>query len=107
MTKAPWLRSDVIFTSEGAVLLPAPNLPLLGKPAADRRKPEAHAEGQAYTTKQAAKQLNVSEDYARRLFKDEPGVIRLKSAKRGKRPYVTLRIPPEVFERVSRRLSNA
>lgn len=41
----------------------------------------------------------------RRLFQDEPGVMVLQApAKKGKRPYKTIRIPISVLERVHRRL---
>jgi hypothetical protein len=41
----------------------------------------------------------------RRLFDDEPGVVVLQApAKKGKRPYKTIRIPQTVLDRVHRRL---
>ena len=41
----------------------------------------------------------------RRLFRDEPGVLRFGREKRGhQRDYVTLRIPTRVAERVYRRM---
>ena len=45
----------------------------------------------------------LSDDYVRRLFWDEPGVIKLVRQKPGKRRYVILRIPHSVAERVYRR----
>jgi hypothetical protein len=49
-----------------------------------------------------------SSDKIRELFRNEPGALKLKdenAAKKRKRSYVTLRIPPEVAQRVKRRLS--
>jgi hypothetical protein len=52
-----------------------------------------------------AKRLNLSGDAIRKLFQNEPGVLKLNSQKAAnKRRYVTLRIPVSVFERVYRRL---
>ena len=48
---------------------------------------------------------NLSEDAVRRLFADEPGVLHIGRAIKGKvlrRPYTTLRIPQSVVERVHR-----
>jgi hypothetical protein len=46
---------------------------------------------------------NLGVDAVRKLFRNEPGVLALGSVKRrGKRPYVTLRIPQSVLERVYR-----
>ena len=39
-------------------------------------------------------------------FEEEPDVMRLARARKGKRPYKTLRIPKEVVERVRRRMSS-
>jgi hypothetical protein len=48
-------------------------------------------------------QLNV--ETIRRLFQNEPGVIVLEGpARKGKRPYKTIRIPQRVLERVHKRL---
>lgn len=50
---------------------------------------------------------SLSSDAVRRIFADEPGVVRLGGERKGryKRPYITLRIPASVVERVHRRLS--
>ena len=37
-----------------------------------------------------------------RIFRDEPGVLALATPRRGKRAYVTLRVPQAVFERIAR-----
>ena len=51
---------------------------------------------------------NLSSDAVRRLFAEEPGVVRIGAERRSryKRTYVTLRVPASVVERVHRRLSN-
>jgi hypothetical protein len=57
---------------------------------------------------QLAAEWGFSTDKIRELFRNEPGVLKLKdenAAKKRKRSYVTLRIPPEVAQRVKRRLS--
>jgi hypothetical protein len=56
---------------------------------------------------EVAQMLNVDECTARRLFRDEPGVIALRRSNRqdGKRDYVTLRIPESVFQRFCRERS--
>ncbi len=59
------------------------------------------------TLQEAAARLKVSVSTARRLFQDEPGIIRIgKSGRRdGKRDYLTIRIPESVFARVYRELT--
>jgi len=49
----------------------------------------------------------LSPDMVRKLFEGEPGVVVIghEAPIRGKRRYVTLRIPESVLERVHRRLS--
>lgn len=55
-----------------------------------------------YTPQQIAEAWQVDESTVRRLFVDQPGVLKLgrASGRRGKRQYVTLRIPAEVLARV-------
>jgi hypothetical protein len=56
-----------------------------------------------FTVKEVAEMLKLSPDSVRRLFRNEPGVLALGNVKRrSKRPYVTLRIPQSVLERVYR-----
>lgn len=55
-----------------------------------------------HTPQEIAKLWRVDVNTVRRLFIDQPGVLKLATAKRGKRSYVTLRIPPAVVERVFR-----
>jgi transcriptional regulator GlxA family with amidase domain len=54
-----------------------------------------------------AQRWNLSPDTIRRLFENEPGVLVLGETRtiRGKRRYLTLRIPESVVARVHRRLS--
>jgi hypothetical protein len=54
-----------------------------------------------------AQRWNLSPDTIRRLFENEPGVLILGEtrSRRGKRRYLTLRIPESVLARVHRRLS--
>jgi hypothetical protein len=57
-----------------------------------------------YTVKHIAEMWTMSQAAIRRLFRDEPGVLRFGEEKRGhRRDYVTLRIPASVAERVYRR----
>ncbi len=59
-----------------------------------------------YNAEDIAKILKISATTARRLFADEDGVFRIANdPSRGKRSYVTMRVPAHVFERVVRRLS--
>jgi hypothetical protein len=59
-----------------------------------------------YTISAIAQLWGLSKDSVRRLFKNEPGVIAISPRqRRGKRAYVTLRIPASVVERVYRKMS--
>jgi hypothetical protein len=59
-----------------------------------------------YTPKELAEIWHLDENTIRRLFQDEPGVLKIGNGHlRGKRPYVTLRIPAAVVERVYRERS--
>jgi hypothetical protein len=54
-----------------------------------------------FTPKELAAAWKLSEDTIRRLFRDEPGVFKIGTSNpRGKRGYVTLRIPESVALRV-------
>lgn len=59
-----------------------------------------------YTAKELALAWNVSPSTVTRIFRDEPGVLKIgrEVARRGHRGYVTLRIPESVVQRVYRRL---
>lgn len=66
----------------------------------------AHIVGENYKVKELASLWGLSTDKIRELFEDEPGVLKVHSpAKRGKRPYTSLRIPEAVAARVQRRMS--
>ncbi len=57
-----------------------------------------------FSVKEVARNWGISTTAIRRLFRNEPGVLRFGKEKRGhKRDYVTLRIPASVVERVYRR----
>jgi len=58
-----------------------------------------------YTPVELAELWQVSEDFIRRLFLKEPGVVVFHRARPGRRVYRTLRIPASVAERVHHRLS--
>jgi len=59
-----------------------------------------------YTVKELAEKWGLSEDTIRRLFRNEPGVVRIGTRKRGTRRFITVRIPESVALRVYRRLTN-
>jgi hypothetical protein len=59
------------------------------------------------TVAEVAANWNISVDWTRQIFENEPGVVILGSNGHGKRKYRTLRIPASVVERVRRRLSRA
>jgi hypothetical protein len=57
-----------------------------------------------YSVKELAEMWGLSSAAIRRLFGNEPGVLRFGKEKKGhQRDYVTLRIPASVVERVYRR----
>lgn len=60
-----------------------------------------------YTVAEIAQMWSLSQDFVRRLFEREPGVLVLgqERTRNGKRRYRTLRIPASVVERVHRRVS--
>ena len=58
-----------------------------------------------YTVQEVAEKWHLSEAVVRRLFQNEPGVIKIEAPERRfKRGYCTLRIPESVAERVHARL---
>jgi len=66
----------------------------------------AHVKGSDYSVRELASLWGLGVDKIRELFADEPDILKIKSPpKRGKRQYVTLRIPEKVAERVKRRNS--
>jgi hypothetical protein len=70
------------------------------------RSPMDDSTPENFTVAQLARKWNLSEDVIRREFENEEGVLKLARARKGKRPYKTLRIPAAVAERVKRRLSS-
>jgi hypothetical protein len=57
-----------------------------------------------YTPKELAEIWRLDESTMRRMFQDEPGVLKIGSTgRRNKRDYVTLRIPESVAQRVYER----
>jgi hypothetical protein len=62
-----------------------------------------------FSVAEIAELWNLSQDFVRRLFEKEPGVLVIGAERpRGqKRRYSTLRIPEFVVERVHRRMSKA
>ncbi len=60
-----------------------------------------------YTVQEIAEKWHLSETIIRKLFRDEPGVMRIDSPEsRFKRGYCTLRVPESVAERVRARLAS-
>jgi hypothetical protein len=53
-----------------------------------------------YTPQELAELWNLDVNTIRRTFQDEPGVLKISNGTRGKRIYVTLRIPAAVVQRV-------
>jgi hypothetical protein len=61
-----------------------------------------------YTPDDLAGMWGVSVDSIRRIFRDEPGVLKMgEKSPKHKRQYLTLRIPESVVERVYTRLSES
>ena len=66
----------------------------------------AHVKGSHFTVQELAALWGLGVDKIRELFENEPDVIKLRNPPRkGKRAYVTLRIPEAVAARVQRRNS--
>jgi AraC-like DNA-binding protein len=108
-----WTRADIRF--DGTELLGSKPTrdALVGLEArksipASTNAPRQRATGDNYTVAELAQEWGLSSDKIRELFKDEPGVLKLRDENAGrkrKRKYVTLRIPPDVARRVARRIS--
>jgi hypothetical protein len=65
---------------------------------------KTHVAGTHYSVQELSVLWGLGVDKIRELFENEPDVIKLQGApKKGKRAYVTLRIPEKVAERVQRR----
>ena len=63
--------------------------------------------GRHYAPAEVAEMWSLSVDTVRKIFENEPGVLTIPTSapRRGKRRYITLRIPLHVIERVHRRLA--
>jgi hypothetical protein len=115
-----WLRSDLFFGPDGIRQLSGPSpvapeapansvarqraKPLSGK----KRRLRVRTPGQDYTPTELALEWGLSTDKIRELFRNEPGVKKIrdeKAGRKGKRRYTTLRIPEAVAQRVAQRLS--
>jgi hypothetical protein len=57
-----------------------------------------------YSVEELAKLWNMSDDFIRRIFADEPDVVVFCNPRPGRRVYRTLRIPASVALRVHRRM---
>ena len=60
-----------------------------------------------YSVDELAEIWSMSDDFVRRLFRDEPGVVIFFQYRPGKRTYRILRIPESVAGRVHRRMQRA
>ena len=60
-----------------------------------------------YSVDELASVWGVSDDFVRRLFLHEPGVVVFFKHRPGKRTYRVLRVPQSVAERVHRRMQKA
>ena len=102
-----WAHQDEtvgwIFTDEDVEKLRS----LVESTAKPRVKAEStHVKGSHYTVQELAALWGLGVDKIRELFENEPDVVKLKNPpKKGKRAYVTLRIPEAVAARVQRRNS--
>jgi AraC-like DNA-binding protein len=66
--------------------------------------PENRAFQPHFTVAELAKEWRLSPSTLLRIFKSEPGVLRIGNLKTRKRTKISLRIPKDVAERVHRRL---
>jgi|SRR5580700_10347992 hypothetical protein len=108
-----WTRADIRF--DGTELLGArPTREAVVDREARKSFPASsnaqrqRAAGDNYTVAELAQEWALSSDKIRELFKEEPGVLKLRdenAGKKRKRKYVTFRIPPDVARRVARRIS--
>jgi len=57
-----------------------------------------------YTVDELAEIWGMSDDFVRRLFRDEPGVVIFVKYRPGRRTYRILRVPQSVAERVHKRM---
>jgi hypothetical protein len=72
------------------------------------KKDENAYEERHYSVNELSVMWNLSKQTVRRLFQDEPGVLRISEEEaHHKRGYVTLRIPESVARRVHQRLAKS
>jgi hypothetical protein len=69
--------------------------------------PDATTFERHYSVDELATAWGMSDDFVRRLFVHEPGVVLFVRHRPGKRTYRVLRIPESVASRVHRRMSKA
>jgi hypothetical protein len=74
------------------------------QPQNDGTGPVSLALERHYSVNEIAELWGLSPDAARRIFRNEPGVVEIRNKQTHKRRYVTLRIPESVVERVHRKL---
>lgn len=98
-----WVQPSYSFNADEAE--PAPRRKKRQKSA--KTDPPADKKQENFTVAEVAEMLSLSVETIRRLFKDEPGVLKMKNASgpTGRRRYMTLRIPAAVVERVRRKNS--
>ena len=67
----------------------------------------SHVRGQNYTIQELASEWGLSDETVRKMFENEPGVLRIGKAvsRRNHRRYVSIRIPEEIAQRVMKRHS--
>ncbi len=75
--------------------------------ADDLREVGVHVFEKHYTARELAEIWALDETTVRRIFQDEPGVLKIGQSGRrdGKRDYVSIRIPKSIAERVHRERS--
>jgi transcriptional regulator GlxA family with amidase domain len=67
--------------------------------------PDTAAFERHFSVEELAELWGMSDDFVRRLFLSEPGVVVFHNARPGRRVYRTLRIPTSAAERVHRRMA--
>jgi hypothetical protein len=100
----PALMTNAPASHRKAVENPLPSVPQLEFPSSGGiQEAERH-----FTPKELADSWGLDQSTVRRMFRDEEGVLRLPHlGRRGKRDYVTLRIPASVAARVHERRSRS
>jgi hypothetical protein len=107
-----WTRSDILFDGN-EVLGAKPIQDGVAARAAQNAPPDAptareRGPNDDYKVQELAREKGLSPAKIRDLFRNEPGVTKLKdenASRKRKRSYVSLRIPRAVADRVFKRLS--